>query len=73
MTADHGATAAGDGRRQPHDGPTTEMQAVVRRGPAARPRDHEMIEYLMGHKSKTQERPVVEEYALEHVLGFSGA
>jgi len=53
-----------------HNDSCPEMLAVVRRGPGARPRDHEMIEYLMGHKPKTQERPVVEEYALEHVLSF---
>ena len=53
-----------------HNDSSAEMLAVVRRGPGARPTSVEQLEYLMTSKPASQGRPVVEEYALEHVLSF---
>ena len=49
---------------------TPEMLAAVRRGPGARPEEHEKLEYLQGRKHNSQQRPVVEEFAMEHVLSY---
>ncbi|MDP6676562.1 MAG: hypothetical protein QGI29_03260 [Pirellulales bacterium] len=53
-----------------HNDSAPEILAAVRRGPGAKPEEHEKIEYLMGRKPRNQHRPVVETHSVEHVLSF---
>ncbi len=49
-----------------HNNLSPEFLACVRRGPFAKPRPLEMIEYLLGRTRKSERRPAFEKYPCEH-------
>jgi len=53
-----------------HNDSCPEMLAAIRRGPFAKPREEEFIEYLLKRKPRDRSRPEFEQFSLEHVLSF---
>ena len=47
---------------------TPEMLAAVRRGPGARPEEHEKLEYLQRQTHNRQQRRLVQSFAPAHEL-----